>query len=151
MREKWHVLKCVSPVLTHNQRIWNLHGSLTLNNGKLIWYFRSHWHTIVPSITNFFILFGMGEKMAYFEPCVLPVLMQNQHSLNFHGSLTLNNGKVIRYFRNAWHAIVPAEYQAGGMQQYKGNYVLNGCLQYSSMHYLECWIAKGIVFNSKWG
>ena len=32
--------------------------------------------------------------------------------------------------------IVLAEYQAGGMQQYKGNYVLNRCLQYSSMHYL---------------
>ena len=27
---------CVSSVLTENEDIWNFHGSLTLNNGKLI-------------------------------------------------------------------------------------------------------------------
>ena len=35
MREKWPALKYVSPVLTQNQRIWNMHGSLTSNNGKI--------------------------------------------------------------------------------------------------------------------
>ena len=34
------------------------------------------------------------RKMDCFELCVSPVLEQNQDILNFHGSLTLNNGKL---------------------------------------------------------
>ena len=33
--------------------------------------------------------------MACFEICVSPVLMQNEDIWNFHGSLTLNKGKLI--------------------------------------------------------
>ena len=46
-------------------------------------------------MTHFYILFGMGEKMAFVELCVSPVLTQNQDIWNFYGSLTLNNGKLI--------------------------------------------------------
>ena len=35
-RKIWPVLNCVSPVLTQNEDLWNIHGSLTLNTGKLI-------------------------------------------------------------------------------------------------------------------
>ena len=28
--------QCVCPILTQNEDIWNFHGSLTLNKGKLI-------------------------------------------------------------------------------------------------------------------
>ena len=48
----------------------------------------------MPNMTHFHFLFGMTEKMAYFEPCVPPVLRQNQDIWNFRGSLTLNNGKL---------------------------------------------------------
>ena len=41
------------------------------------------------------ILFGTKEKMPFFEPWVSPVLMQNPDIWDFHGSLTLNNGKLI--------------------------------------------------------
>ena len=61
---------CVSSVLTQNEDIWNFHGSLTLNKGKLISYSGSLWYAIVSNMTHLFILFGMREKMAYFEPCV---------------------------------------------------------------------------------
>ena len=40
-REVW-----VSPVLMQNSGIWNFHGSLTLNNGKLIGYFKNLWYDI---------------------------------------------------------------------------------------------------------
>ena len=36
----------VSPVLMQNPGIWNFHSSLTLNNGKLILYFKSLWYDI---------------------------------------------------------------------------------------------------------
>ena len=50
-------------------------------------------------LTHFVILFGMREKIAFYELPVSPivaVLMQNQNEdiWNFHGSLTLNNGKL---------------------------------------------------------
>ena len=80
-----------------NQHIWNFHGSLTLNNGKLNLYFRSPCFVILSNITHFVILFGMS---ACFELCVTPVLTQNQDIRNFYGSLTLNNGKLIRNFRS---------------------------------------------------
>ena len=36
MRKIWPVLNYVSPVLMQNEDIWNFHGSLILNTGKLI-------------------------------------------------------------------------------------------------------------------
>ena len=44
-------------------------------------------------MTLFFSQFGMREKMACFELCVSPVLIQNQHIWNYHGSLILDNGE----------------------------------------------------------
>ena len=46
-------------------------------------------------MTHFVIPFGMKEKMACFESCILPVMKQNEDIWNFHGSLTVNNGKLI--------------------------------------------------------
>ena len=51
-------------------------------------------------MTHFVILFGMIEENACFELPVSPVvavLMQNQNEdiWTFHGSLTLNKGKLI--------------------------------------------------------
>ena len=56
---------CVTPVLTQNPDIRNFHGSLTLNNGKLIRYFRSPWYAIVSNMTHFFIQFAMREKKPF--------------------------------------------------------------------------------------
>ena len=86
---------CVSSVLTQNEDIWNFHGSLTLNKGKLIGYFGSLWYAIVSNMTHFVLLFGMRKKMACFELCVSPVLAQNEDIWNFHGSPTLSKGKLI--------------------------------------------------------
>ena len=70
MREKMACFElCVSPVLTQNEDIWNVRGSLTLNKGKLIRYFRRSWHAIVSNMTHVFILLGMGEK--------IPLVLQN--------------------------------------------------------------------------
>ena len=44
--------------------------------------------------------------MACFELCVSPVLMQNEDIWDFHGSPTLNKGKLIGYFGSLWYAIV---------------------------------------------
>ena len=57
-------------------------------------------------MTHLFILFGMKEKMAYFEPCVSSVLTQNEDIWNFHGSLTLIKGKLIWYAGSLWYGIV---------------------------------------------
>ena len=64
-------------------------------------------------MTHFYILFGIREKIVFFELwispvlrqdqdmrknvelSVSPVLMQNQDIWNFYGSLTSNNGKLI--------------------------------------------------------
>ena len=43
--------------------------------------------------------------MPFFEIWVSSVLMQNPGIWNFHGSLTLNNGKLIRYFKSFWYDI----------------------------------------------
>ena len=99
MRRKWPFKLYVSPVLTQNQHIWNFHGSLTPNNGKLILYFRS------PCFA-FCLLFRIREKIECFKLCVTPVLTQKPDIRNFHSSLTLNNGKLIGYFRSPWYAIV---------------------------------------------
>ena len=48
----------------------------------------------------------MTEKMTCFELCVSPVLVQNEDIWNFHDLLSLNKGKLIRYFRRSWYAIV---------------------------------------------
>ena len=58
---------CVSSVLTQNEDIWNFHGSLTLNKGKLICYFGSLWYAIVSNMTHFLILFRMREKWAVLD------------------------------------------------------------------------------------
>ena len=47
---------CVSSVLTENEGIWNFHGSLTLNNGKVISYSGSFWYVIVSNMTHFTIM-----------------------------------------------------------------------------------------------
>ena len=86
---------CVSSVVTQNEDIWNFHSSLTLNKGKLISYSGSLWYAIMSNMTHFSILFGMREKMAFLELCVSSVLTQNEDIWNFHGSLTLNKGKLI--------------------------------------------------------
>ena len=57
-------------------------------------------------MTHFFIQFEMREKMACFELCFSSVLTQNEHIWNFHGSLSLNKWKLIRYFESLWYAIV---------------------------------------------
>ena len=46
-------------------------------------------------MTNFVSQFGIREKMACFDLHVSPVLMENEDIWNFHGSLTLNKGKLI--------------------------------------------------------
>ena len=53
---------CVSSVLTENEDILNFHGSLTLNNGKLIAYSGSLWYAIVSYVTRFYhnaLFFGL--------------------------------------------------------------------------------------------
>ena len=45
-----------------------------------------------------FILSDMGRKFSLYEVYALPVASQNQEIWNFHGSLTLNNGKLTGYF-----------------------------------------------------
>ena len=45
---------CVSSVLTENEDIWNFHGSLTLNNGKLIAYSGILWYAIMSNMTHFY-------------------------------------------------------------------------------------------------
>ena len=47
---------CVSSVLMQNKDISNFHGSLTLNNGKLIWYSGSFWYAIVSNVLIFTIM-----------------------------------------------------------------------------------------------
>ena len=41
-------------MLMQNQDIWNFHGSLTMNNGKLILCFRNPYYAIVSNMTHFF-------------------------------------------------------------------------------------------------
>ena len=96
---------CVSLVLTQNEDIWNFHSSLTLNKGKLTSYSGSLWYAIVSNMTHFVILFGM-RKMACFELYVSSVLTQNEDIWNFHGSLTLNKGKLIYYSESFSYTIV---------------------------------------------
>ena len=57
---------CVSPVLTQNEDIWNFHGSLTLNIGKLIWYFGSLLYAIVSNMTHFCSFCLEWEKYGLF-------------------------------------------------------------------------------------
>ena len=60
----------------------------------------------MTNMSHFFILFRMRDKMASFELCVSPVLMENQHIWNFHSSLTLYNRKLIWYFGSPWYTIM---------------------------------------------
>ena len=57
-------------------------------------------------MTNFYILFGMREKMAFVDLCVLPVLTQNRNILDFLWFTDFKNGKLIRYFRRPQYAIL---------------------------------------------
>ena len=82
---------CVSSVLTQNEDIWNFHSSLTLNKGIV-------WKSLVCHCVKHDSLFHSvwnEKKMACFELCVSSVLTQNEDIWNFHGSLTLNKGKLI--------------------------------------------------------
>ena len=63
-------------MLRQNIDIWNFHSSLALNNGELVGYFKSFWYAIVSNTTHSYFLFGMREKMAFYEQCVSPVLKQ---------------------------------------------------------------------------
>ena len=65
----------ISSVLRQDQDIWIFYSSLTLNNGKLICYFRSPYYAIVLNMTHLFIQFGMREKKTCFEISILPVLI----------------------------------------------------------------------------
>ena len=51
-----------SPISVKNPDICNFYSSLTMNNGKLISYFRSHLYDIVSNMTHFLILFGMRKN-----------------------------------------------------------------------------------------
>ena len=54
---------CVSSVLTQNEDIWNFQGSLTLNNGILIWYSGNLWYAIVSNVLIFTImLYFLGYR-----------------------------------------------------------------------------------------
>ena len=53
-------------VPTQNQDIWNFYSSLTLNKGKLIWFFGSLWYAIVLNRSHFLILCSMKEKLCLF-------------------------------------------------------------------------------------
>ena len=57
----------VSPVSMKNPDIWNFYSSLSMNNGKLIQYFRSHLYAIVSNMAHFLIPFGMREKHGLFR------------------------------------------------------------------------------------
>ena len=82
-------------ILMQNEDIWNFHGSLTLNKGKGIRYSGSLWYPIASNMTNFLHSFRKKEKIACFGLSVSPVLRENEDIWNFHGSLTLNKGKLI--------------------------------------------------------
>ena len=74
-------------------------------NGKLIQYFRSHLYAIVSNMIHFLIPFGMRDKKACFKLC-FTCTDAKLKDLNFHSSVALNNGKIVRYFKNHWYAIV---------------------------------------------
>ena len=95
----------VSLIPMKNLDIWNSHRSLTINNGKLIWYFRRPLCAIMLNVTHFLIPFGMREKNGLFELCSI-VLMQNLDLWNFYSSPALINGKLRWYFISLWYAIV---------------------------------------------
>ena len=48
-------------------KIRNLYSSLTMNNGKLIRYFRIYLYAIVTDMANFLIPFGMRERNGLFR------------------------------------------------------------------------------------
>ena len=65
-----------SPVLRQNQDIWNFHGSLTLNNKKLI----AIVEALGMSLCQILLIFSFclaREKNAIFDVWVSSVLMQN--------------------------------------------------------------------------
>ena len=86
---------CVSPVLTQNEDIWNLSQLIAFEKrktnlilGKLLAYHCVKYDSFFHSLWN-------EKKMTCFGLCVAPVLTQKEDIWNFHGSLTLNKGKLI--------------------------------------------------------
>ena len=57
----------ISPVSMKNPDIWNFYSSPTMNNGKLIRYFRSHLYDIVSNTAHILTPFGMREKNGLFR------------------------------------------------------------------------------------
>ena len=57
-----------------NEDIWNFHGSLTLNNGKLIGYSGSLSYAIVSNMTHFYhnALFSVLKVKVLFQPDEYP-------------------------------------------------------------------------------
>ena len=45
------------------------------------------------------------KENSLFQLCVSSALTENEDILNFHGSLTLNKGKLIGYFGSLWYAV----------------------------------------------
>ena len=85
---------CSSSVVAQIADIWNFYGSLTLNKGKLISYSGSLWYAIVSNMTHFSFFSSERRKLPVLD-CFSFVLTQNEDIWNFHGSLTLNKGKLI--------------------------------------------------------
>ena len=70
----------------------------------LIWFLiiQSQWTVKIPTVfilrqDSFFHSVWNERKMAGFEPCISPVLMQNQDIWHFYSSLTLHIGELIWY------------------------------------------------------
>ena len=66
--------------------------------------FKLFFRSEIDRSTNSGVLIAL--RIAGFQLCVSPLLMQNLNIWNFHSSLTLNIGKLIRYFRRPWYAIM---------------------------------------------
>ena len=54
-------------------------------------------HQMLKAVTDgkLLTLNVLGQRLAFFELRISPVLRQDQDIWNFYGSLTLNNGKLI--------------------------------------------------------
>ena len=101
-------LNYVCHLYKKNQDIWNFYGSLILNNGKLIGYFGSPWYAIVLNRSHFLILCSMKGEIAPFlnYTCYLYQDKIKTFGIFTAHCMTLNNGKLIRYFRCPFYAIV---------------------------------------------
>ena len=94
-----HIWHNTIPNMMQNENIWNFHCSLTLNKWKLMWYLGS------TQYMTHFSLFGMREKWPALN-YVFDWTDTKQDIWNFHGSLTLNKGKLIWYSGSFWYTFV---------------------------------------------